>query len=787
MAAVARALGESRLVTLAGPGGIGKSTVALAIAAELRGNFGEGARFVDLVPVLDPSLVPSALASVLDISLSADGSLGNVIQALKSKRILIVLDNCEHLAAASALLVETLLRSAPGVSVLATSREPLRAQGERVIRLQALTFPPAPAALTAETALGYSAIELFVERAMAAVSGFELTDADAPAVADLCRRLDGIPLAIELAAARIDAFGVKELAARLDDRIRLMMKGRRTALPRHRTLRGALDWSYETLSPRQQLVLCRLGVFPGGFDANAALAVVADELIPAAELYEELTELVSKSLVTSDVAGPRVRYRLLATTRAYALEKLAEREGLSRTQRRHAEYVAVRLKQIVETAAPHPPQSFSTRPPEDRAGTLDDMRAALSWAHGPSGDPMLAIELTIAAVPFAALFSLHTEFHGHVARALALAAELQPGTPLHAHLLLALGALRLHTQGSLQGLALKAHQLWEAIGEHNAPDLASRFEMLEGRWAEAFGGGDYPAAVEVASGVVTTARTSSPSLDHERNGERLLGIALHFSGDHTAAIECLRRVYDHFETLGTWRIYNSSQIDTRVSAGISRGRALWLLGESKAALALSDEVLQRATRVEHAATLCYTLAFLTCPLAVWRGDWSEAETYASWLATAASRHGLKLWETWARCYESLFDASKADTEWNEMQAEMRATLRDDLASDRLVARVESGHAGWCAPELLRAQGERLLRQGTSGEAAPRLFERALAMARNQRARFWELRAARSLAHYWHSRGEHARARELLAPLLDEPDQVPTLDARRARALLLELG
>lgn len=788
LGSVVKSLAHNRLVTLTGPPGIGKSTIALAVAAQVRERFPDGGRFVDLVPVVDPQLVPSALASVLGVSLSAEGTRGSLARALKGKRMLILLDNCEHVAAATALLVETVLHSCPGVTFLATSREPLRAQTERVTRLHPLTFPAEPSALTAAVALTFSAVELFVERATAAAA-FELTDAEAPTVAELCKRLDGLPLAIELAAARVDSFGVYALAARLDDGLGLTMKGRRTALPRHQTLRGALDWSYQTLTIRQQLVLCRLAVFPAYFDAAAAAAVAsAHDLLPA-EVFEELTELVAKSLVASDMADSRIRYRLLASTRAYALEKLGQWGHHPGAARRHAEHARSRLREMVGAGISQPPQSVSTIPlSADRAGVLDDVRCALAWAHGPEGSPSLAIELTIAAVPFAAWFSLHSEFHGHVERAIELALKVRADSEQRARLLLALAGLALHTHGSTGGFCFQADALWKDLGAAREPDLSSRLELIEGLWAEAFGAGDYTAAVRVADSLLTKTRAISPLLEHERNSERLLGIGLHFAGDHASACLPLRRAYEHFSQMGTWRIYNPSQIDLRVSAGISLSRALWLLGESAAASQLADEILSRALRGQHDATICYTLGFLTCPLAFWRGDFPEASRAASRLAVQASRSGLQLWTSWARCYESALDSTKARrADWNTMQLEMLATLRDDFVSDDLLARFDEGHIGWSGPEVLRTQGERARRAGRDADAVA-WFERSLTLAREQRSRFWELRAAVSLSRVWRDRGRRGQARNLLEPIVArQTDDVATLDLQRGRALLRDLG
>jgi hypothetical protein len=239
---------------------------------------------------------------------------------------------------------------------------------------------------------------------------------------------------------------------------------------------------------------------------------------------------------------------------------------------------------------------------------------------------------------------------------------------------------------------------------------------------------------------------------------------------------------------GTWRVHNPSQIDLRVSAGISLGRALWLLGETGAALELASSVLDRAMDSGHSASICYTLGFLTCPLAFWRGDYAAGMRASSQLAVEATRYGLKLWLSWARCYESVFDTTKHRVpDWNVMQLEMRATLRDDLVSDGLLTRLEQGYSGWCSPELLRAQGECCLRAGDEAGARA-FFERAMELSRQQGTRFWELRAATSLARLRRNQGDRDSARELLEPVVARQSMdVATLDLERARALVFDLS
>jgi predicted ATPase/DNA-binding winged helix-turn-helix (wHTH) protein len=331
-------LPRHRLITVVGPAGIGKTTVAVAAAETLITAYEHAVRFVDLAPLGDPQFVPSAVASALGLAIHSDDVVAGLTAYLQDKQMLVVLDNCEHVIEATAFLAERILSSAPDVQILATSRERLHVKGEQVHRLSPLASPPVSSGLTAVQALTFPAIQLFVERAAESLEGFELSDADAPIVAEICRKLEGIALAIELAASRIDAFGVRELSTLLEDRFQLLRQGRRTALTRHRTLAAALDWSYEILPEYERTILRRLSVFAGAFTLESATAVIAGSGILGPEAVESLANLVARSLVSADVGGAIAQYRLLNTTRAYALQKLAESGELEAVERRHAEH-----------------------------------------------------------------------------------------------------------------------------------------------------------------------------------------------------------------------------------------------------------------------------------------------------------------------------------------------------------------------------------------------------------------------------------------------------------------
>ncbi len=330
-------LTHHRLITLVGTGGIGKTSVAVTAAERLANNYEHGVWFVDLTAIKDPGLLPAAISSSVGLDVPAEDAPAELLSFLSDKRMLLVLDNCEHLIEAAAAFALQVLRAAPWVQILATSREPLSVEGERLHHVQSLEFPPVLPGPDAAEALEYPAIQLFVERAASVLGDFEVRDIDVPIVVDICRKLDGIPLAIELAAASIDALGLQGVASRLDYPLRLPTTRRRSAAPRHHTLRSSLDWSYRLLTEEEQRALRRLSVFAGSFTMDAAAAVAADPNDTKSDTVDRLVALVAKSLVAADADGFGARLRLLATTRAYTLEKLAESGEFDAIARRRAE------------------------------------------------------------------------------------------------------------------------------------------------------------------------------------------------------------------------------------------------------------------------------------------------------------------------------------------------------------------------------------------------------------------------------------------------------------------
>ena len=389
---IKRLLPGTRLLTIVGVGGIGKTRLALQAAGEVTTAYRDGAWLVELGAITDPGFVPTTAAQVLGVAERIGWSLTAALCGhLKGRELLLLLDNCEHLVDACATLVEAILLAAPRVTILATSREPLQTAGEQLYQLQPLSLPADRA--TADACLESEAVELFVERARLHQPEFDAKGTRIAPVVELCNHLDGIPLAIELAAACVGALSVEQINAHIDERFRLLTHGRRTALARQQTLRATFDWSYELLREEAQKLLRRLAVFPGSFTLEAAAAVAFDEATAGGEAIDVLSRLVAASLVVADRVGVDVRYRLLETTRAYALEKLARANESSALRRRHGEFFRAMFERAPEEWHHIAETDWRARyEPE-----LDNVRAALDWAFGADGDAAIGIALSAVA------------------------------------------------------------------------------------------------------------------------------------------------------------------------------------------------------------------------------------------------------------------------------------------------------------------------------------------------------------------------------------------------------
>ncbi len=449
-------LAATRLLTLLGMGGLGKTRLSLQLGADALDAYPDGVWFVDLAPIRDPSLVASAAAQVLGVREEPGRSLAQTLCAqLKQRKLLLILDNCEHLVSACASLADALLTSTPDVCILATSREALHIRGEQTYPVLPMATPDRKAGI--ESLLRSEAVQLFVERVGLHKPGFHLTEREAPAVAELCARLDGIPLALELAAARMRSLSIHEINARLHDRFKLLTGGSRAALERQQTLRALVSWSYDLLQEREQMLLDRLSVFTGGFDLSAAEAVCGAEPITPDEVVDLLSSLVEKSLVMVEHEDGASRYGLLETIREFAREystrrydtqrtirefareRLVDRDDLAATATRHCDYYW-RLAKTARDKLAGPEQAEWTRRLETE---LDNLRAAIALALAGGVDPVITIKFEVALMRFRTLRGYTTEGRNNIRAALALP-DVQEPNVARAHALYVGGALAIN-------------------------------------------------------------------------------------------------------------------------------------------------------------------------------------------------------------------------------------------------------------------------------------------------------------------------------------------------------
>jgi predicted ATPase/class 3 adenylate cyclase len=462
-AEVKRLVKLSRLLTLTGSGGVGKSRLAFQVAADLLAEYPDDAFIVDLAPLSNPALVPQHVLSALGVAEEPGRSqVDTLVAYLAGRRLLLLLDGCEHLLEACAALAEMILRSCPHVRILATSREPLRIGGEMTWRVPSLSIPDSVVVSSSDDATRFDAVSLFIERARQSKPDFAVDKANVGAVVQVCRRLDGIPLALELAAVRVKVLSCEQIAERLDDRFRLLTSGARDALPRHQTLRAAVDWSYDLLDDSERALFLRLSVFQGGFAIEAAEAVCSSARCETADVLDQLARLVDKSLILVDERAGRARYRLLETLRQYGMERLAAAGEQDEVHGRLLSWALAQAKRA-EPELKGPNQSAFLDLLEDEH---DNMRAALTWAFGhlDAGDGR---QLSVLLSRFWLVRGYLTEGRHWLGLALA-ASPLSSTTPRdRAKVLVAASTLAWH-QGDYAGvgpLAEEALQLSRESGD----------------------------------------------------------------------------------------------------------------------------------------------------------------------------------------------------------------------------------------------------------------------------------------------------------------------------------
>lgn len=811
IAALGSQLRQRRMVTVVGPGGIGKTTVALAVAQATSADYQHGLAFVDLAPVGDPALVTGVLATALGLPGRSNLPVADLKEALGDRQMLIVLDSCEHLVDVVAVLAERLIQALPRTNILATSREPLRANGEWVERLPPLGLPPASPSTTAAEALAFPAVQLFVDRAASCLGGYELSDADAVVVADICRRLDGIALAIELAAGRLDTLGVRGLASSLKDSFLVLTRGRRTALARHQTMRATVDWSFTGLPLAEQTLFRRLAAFNGGFSLEAARAVAGDDRLLRSVIDETIANLVEKSLVTATFAGDEVQYRLLETTRAYGLERLAASGEAERIARRHASYYS----DIFHRAE----AEWETRPAAewlaDYASHLDNLRSALDWSFSAAGDKAVGVALAATAVPLWFQLSLVDECLSRVQQALAaLDAAPEPDLRRRMQLHGALGWPQMRSiAGPRGGVAAwrETLRLAEQIG-----DVDYQQRALWALWVDRTNSGEPRAALAVAEKFSALAASTAASAE-ERIGDRMRARSLYLLGNPAGARRHIDRMLDRYVPPTKQSHVARFQYDQRLVARITLARVLWLQGYADKALREIETIVEQACAIHHVLTLAHVLSDGACPIALMIGDLDLAERYTAMLHEQTRTHSLDVWNRYADAFageilvrrgdpaaglDRLRGAIEALSQAGFVlyQTAFLASLSQGLmaagqipgalaAVDQAIGQCNRTGEAWMLAELHRIRGEIQLHAPEAaatgdGEAS---LQHALEIARDQKAVAWELRTATSLARRWHRTDRSADARALIASGLAKlTEGFGTADHRAAAALLADI-
>jgi predicted ATPase/DNA-binding winged helix-turn-helix (wHTH) protein len=788
---------RERLVTITGSGGIGKTTVAIAIVHRLRNRFGPAVRFVDLSSIVEAAQLPGQIATALGLVESSADALQTLETFFKQGDFLLLLDNCEQIVADVAALCERLHLICPRLHLLLTSREPLRIASEYIWALPTLAVPSEATTFSAQDALSFPAIALFVEHARASGADIALSNEDAMRLASICRQLDGIPLALKLAASRARAFGLDEMLRQLSDRFHLPTATQRGPLTRHRTLEAALDWSFALLSPMEQRFLSRLSVFVGSFTLEAAVAVVTDPPDQNVDVILVVGELVSKSLLVAEPTRSGTRYRLLTTTGKYLRGRLSGFGLLEETARRHSEYLVDTLTNLAVASDAY------LRGPNllDHGYLLEDVRAALDWSFIRAHDRATGIQLAAAAAPLFLDLSLFTECGLWAERALAMLAPDLRGGPVELELYTCQALAQLFTEACsdvVQAAFARAMEIAEQRG-----DLHQQLRLLSGLHICVLRDGDYRGALAIAHRIRNVASLLRDPVA-EVMAAYIIGVVKHLVGDQTGArADCEAALASG----SAYPLHNVSQfgVDHRVRAECALARSLWMLGFPEQAMSATARAIADAHTLDHPPTLAIAIIWST-PIYFWAGELAAAaraidalvkhtethtlDPYRSLalglqgkLQVAAGRPALGvpllragLADLQARQYHMLIPAMSADL------AEALITLGQpeealDLAT-RVIAPLDLRADLALMPELLRIKGIALaalpspdLRQAEANLRA------AIILARKQSARSWELRALTSLASLFGNDDVRAELAALLSNLTEGHETADLLAAR----------
>lgn len=800
-------LAEAKLLTIVGTGGIGKTSLAIEIGHRLSGAAGCVARFIDLAQVEDETLVPSAVMSALGLQVQAEDPMVVLLAHLRVHTCLLIVDNCEHVIEAVCRLVERIRSEAPATTILATSREPLRARDEHVHWLEPLGYPLDPEAIPADALLAFPAVALFVRRARAGNTSLDFSDEDVRLVADICRRLEGLALSIELTAIRAATHGLQATHALLGEQLSLGWSGRRTALPRQQTLLATFDWSYNLLTAMERLTFERLSVFVGPFSMQAAVEVAGDADLGSLGVVQGLDGLAAKGLVALDANDGPGAYRLLEMTRAYAKDRLAARaiKAPGALAHRHAAYYAGLLGRLGDT----PQQVFEAA--VRLSDQLGNIRAALEWSFGPDGDTATGIALAAAAAPVFLSLSLLVECRTWCARATEKLGDAFCGTQTEMELQAALGLVLMFTRGNSEaaGIALRRGlELAVALDDKwHQLRLLGRLHIFHERigdldtafaWAEQ--------AAEVAQAIAAPEAIAVAA--------SLTGISRHLHGDQTGARRDLDLAlaqsppYDRGLTV-------HYGFDHRNRSCIALARTLWLQGFADQARRLVVQTEAEAARLAHPVTHCIALLW-TLSVYIWSGDGDQAAVNLAtfekaandnllgpYIAAAVGLDGaLAILDGRAGPAVALIEDSLErlhGMRYELLTTSFEMSLVEGLALDgrraeamRLLAatieRCEATGDGFAMPELLR------LKAGLLGTLAPEeaaaveaLLVEGLDLSRRQGAQAWGLRLALDLAQIRIGQGRAAEARALLQPFQDSlAEGRDTSDLRALDRLWAEL-
>jgi predicted ATPase/DNA-binding winged helix-turn-helix (wHTH) protein len=778
---IAERLNKGRFVTIVGPGGIGKTTVAIAAGHALLAQFNGAVHFFDLGTIRDADQVPSLVASTLGLAGQAGNPSERLVNFVRDKRLLLVLDCCEHVIERAAALAERLYIEAPQIHVLATSREALRVEGEHVYRLPPLASPPGDTAITAAEALGFPAIQLFVERANASSGQFRLSDAEAPLVGELCRRLDGIALAIELAAGRVGTYGVRQTIELLNNQFKLLWEGRRTAPARHQTLRATLDWSYNLLSEPERRTLHRLSVLVGNFTLDAARSVAAANEADEAQTIASVANLVAKSILTASASGPIAHYRLLDTMRTYAQEKLHADMDADATAARHAGY-CLRLL-----------DGGDDRSREDLASVanqLGNISAALRWCFSPHGDRATGVALAAAAMPLFIEMSLLAECQAWARLAIDALDGIDHDTSHELELHAALGLARMWT-GDTPENAESCFAYALQLAERN-DDVANQLRLIDRLHLLHFMAGNLNGALEMAQrGIAIAIANANARADEDFDTLARMRVSLGISHLLTGDIAAARADVEaaQFQQRGTERRGRGRySIDYPGRGQITLARILWLQGYPDQAVTMADQAIASAIAIGHPVRLTRTLLWAFA-ISAWNGEAQDYEEHAERIIQESSKHDLGPFQTIGAAIKGVVRAAQGKP------AEAVALLRESMGKmgrhrygpvtefgihlaralgqigqraealeviDGAIARAKSSNYLLELADMLRVKAELL--DSADDAQAERLLGDSLDLARRQSAAGFELRTAISLARLLQRQTRFVAARDLLAPV-----------------------